>query len=65
MRFFKKHKWSKWQDVALITSGGHWKLLQVSECELTGKKRYHQIKLGWVNDYTSKQNIIDKTNIKK
>lgn len=64
LSIFKKRKWSKWQDVTLITSSGRYYLLQVKECELTGIKKYRRSGLGWVNDYKNIQDIVNKTNIK-
>lgn len=63
MKLFAKHSWSKWEDVSLITSNGYWKLLQVSECSLTGRKKFKQRRLGWVNEPGRFVEIKNKLNL--
>ena len=52
MKLFTKRKYGRWEDVALVTSSGDYKLIQCRTCELTGKRQFTQRPLGFVNDPT-------------
>ena len=50
-------KYTKWIDVQLYDSGGHYKLVQMKIRIRDNKKIFRTITLGFINDYTVKDSI--------
>ena len=50
-------KYTKWIDVQLYDSGGHYKLVQMKIRIRDNKKIFKTITLGFINDYTVKDSI--------
>ena len=55
--FFPKK--SKWIDIYLYDDSGHYKLIQMRYRLDNNKKQFRTALIGFVNDYTVKQQIYD------
>lgn len=61
--FKKRYQWSKWIDIEIIPVGCNSYLLQCSECENTGKKRFRRARIGYVNNGAINSNIATKLRV--
>ena len=54
-------KKTNWIDVGMFNHDGRYKLIQMRINTKNNKKEFRRVSLGWVNDYTAKQDIFKNT----
>ncbi len=53
-------KYTKWKDIQLYDSDGHYKLVQMRIRVRDNKKIFRTTSLGFINDYTVKNSIRER-----